>query len=235
MSQAYRRYYTGNAFSEKAPTYSTSGDYYDRMEAQLRARQFNPGSDFKSQQSGGSSTTATGHDTNHALTSRRSEGALTPVRTPSPAPPHIHRERRSNTPDSFAVRQYLQAAEDAARLAPNPIQHPPPVSEAEYRSRKSTRLPSFSLPSLSKLRIPKKEKPPRVSIQSATPIDGQQSYEMQISQPMNREDVRFHDRPIGERVVLATERPPSPREQEVYYDGYVEVPLRSGKSTLYGY
>ena len=72
-----------------------------------------------------------------------------------------------------------------------------------------------------------------------TPPANNETFEMEISVPANREDVRFQDRPIGDRIVYAPNPVPptlqvGPREQHVWYDGYYEVPIRSGKSTLYG-
>lgn len=248
MSHAYRRYYTGNAFSEKQqPTQTSAGEYYDNLQSQFRLGKQHP-KYFDKSESSGSSTTYAAADSQAAqrTTSRsRSNGNHSPIRTPSPRlsrPP----ERRSNTPDSFAVQQYLQAAEDSARLAEEQqrqqhlqqqaLQQPPSALEQpKSRGGFASKIPSLALPSLSKLRSKKGHHISQISPPLSINPGMQQAYEMQISGPIKREDTRFHDRPLGERVVYATERPPSPpRPQEVYYDGYVEVPLRSGKSTLYG-
>lgn len=235
MSQAHRRYY-GHAFSEKpTPAAGSSGEYYDRMEAGFsRGRKINSNGSEKSE-SHGSSTTMHLHEGQLGRRGvSRSDGHPTPARTPSPRVPAA-KIRRSNTPDSFAIQQYLQAAEDSAKLVRQPLPRSEPVAESsKSRSSLASKLPSLAMPSFSKFR-PKKTNKPRISLPISTSVAAQQEYEMQISGPVNRQDTRFHDHPIGERVIYATERPPSPRPQEVYYDGYVEVPLRSGKSTLYGY
>jgi hypothetical protein len=236
MSQAYRRYYTGNAFSEKPPAAAgTAGEYYDRMQAQHGRRKVTSNGSDDSEESHGSSTTMNlpGGQLDHRGVSRAG-GQPTSARTPSPHVPPA-KLRRCNTPDSFAIQQYLQAAEDSVTLAKSQPQSAASVAESSKRRYSlSNKIPRIPIPMLSKLRS-KKIDSQNISLPLSSSVSPRQEYEMQISGPVDRQDTRFHDRPLGDRVVYAVDRPSSPREQQVYYDGYVEVPLRSGKSTLYGY
>ncbi|KAG8416136.1 hypothetical protein J3459_013759 [Metarhizium acridum] len=231
MSQAYRRYYTGNAFSEKAhPVQPNScGEYYDRVEAELAAaaarqnKQVNPAP----QSHVSSSPTIHNQDDTPAAGSvcrPRSFGHVTPARTPSP-PPETHTHRRSNTPDSFAVQAYLNAAEDSARLAARKSLHPTSYAP-EPQNRRTSAVSTPYLPYMPKLRIPK------IFIGGRGSRDAR---EMHISPPLMTHDPRFHDIPMAGPMGMARDRVPPPLVNIAKKDGYIEVPLRSGKSTLYGY
>ncbi|KID82638.1 hypothetical protein MGU_10050 [Metarhizium guizhouense ARSEF 977] len=233
MSQAYRRYYTGNAFSEKPQAAAGSaGEYYDRMEAQYQHSR----NDGEKSESHGSSTTMNVHDAHlghRGASLSRSEGYPTPARTPSPRVPPA-KIRRSNSPDSFAIQQYLQAAEDCENLARN--HSGPPGAPSNTRSSLASKFSFLSISSFSsKFRPKKTNRHLRISLPISTSVAARQEYEMQISGPVRRQDTRFYDQPIGSRVIYTAEPAPNIRPQEIYYDGYLEVPLRSGKSTLYGY
>ncbi|GAB0136592.1 hypothetical protein EsDP_00004889 [Epichloe bromicola] len=236
MSQAYRRYY-GIAFGDKksAAAAGSAGEYYDQMETQFRINRYDP---YDNGKAGSRLSSTTVNAPDESVGRRgfpRSGGRSTPPRTPSPPP----LQRRSNTPDSFAIQQYLHAAEESAKLAKEHPRPPEPVAEpSRARGGIASKFPSFSIPSLSKLRLNRiRTRNPRISLPISTSVAARKEYEMQISGPVNRKDTRFHDRSMGDRIVHAHEQPPSPgpRPQEVVYDGYIEVPLRSGKSTLYGY
>lgn len=239
MSHAYRRYYTGNAFSGKPAPADSAGEYYDRMEAELKAASGLPVNQRTNhappQSHTSSSVTAHDHEGAPGLESRspsrgRSIGQTTPPRTPSP-PAQVRRERRSNTPDSFAIQAYLDAAEESARLA---TQRSPPTS-AEQKDRAGSKrtsvVPSVSAPRASRFRLPKMPNPAKLF----SGLGSSRSYrELVISPPVMTHDPRFHDIPMVGPMKMSRDRPP-PLVGVNRRDTYVEVPLKSGKSTLYGY
>ncbi|UNI18958.1 hypothetical protein JDV02_005187 [Purpureocillium takamizusanense] len=237
MSNAQRRYYTGNAFGDKvAPPYTDSGDYYDHLEAEMQASRLANGSDTRLCKQASSSALPAHHAYRGPLFSRvtgqTSQGSQ--VRPPSPPAP-IHKPERTSTPDSFAVQQYINAAETSAQLATTSASQPP---KQEPRVSRSALMPSIHLPSLPKLRIPKLRKTSGVKApETFTPGGLHRGHEMHISQPVRQDEQRFHDRPLGGPAVTATQRPDIVQQDIIYYEGgdYREVPLRSGKSTLYGY
>ncbi|TWU73808.1 hypothetical protein ED733_004555 [Metarhizium rileyi] len=230
MSQAYRRYYTGNAFSEKTQPAipNSSGEYYDRLEAELAAaarqnKQVNPAPQSHT------SSTPTVHNQETLAASNasraRSFGHITPARTPSP-PPETHTHRRSNTPDSFAVQAYLNAAEDSARLAARTSMYPAGHVMESQTEKSSAR---HHLP---KLRMPKFCNPVKIF------TGGWGSKEVRgvdISPPLMTYDPRFHNVPVYRPMTMSRDRVPPPLMNFHRHNGYIEVPLRSGKSTLYGY
>ncbi|KAJ6438542.1 LPXTG-domain-containing protein [Purpureocillium lavendulum] len=233
LSNAHRRYYTGNAFGDKtAASYASSGDYYDQVEAEMQASRLANAPDPRFYKQASSSALPTHHAYRGPLTSRVGTQA-SQAQPPSP-PAAIHKPERTSTPDSFAVQQYLNAAEDSARLA---TRSPPPAPQQETRVNRSSKVPSIHLPSLSKLRIPKIRRSTMRMPETSTPGGLHRGHEMQISQPVRQGEQRFHDRPIGGPVVTATDRHPVTVQQDIIYfdDDYREIPLRSGKSTLYGY
>lgn len=235
MSHAHRRYYTGNAFSRKPAPADSAGEYYDRMEAELKTASGLPVNQRPNHAPPHSHTSSsvTAHDDEGATgpesrspSRGRSIGQTTPARTPSP-PAQVRRERRSNTPDSFAIQAYLDAAEESARLA---TQRSAPVS-AEQKDRAGTTrtsvVPSVSGPRASRIRLPKMRNPAKLF---SDLMSSRSHRELVISPPLMTHDPRFHDIPMG----MSRGRPP-PLVGVNRRDAYVEVPLRSGKSTLYGY
>ncbi|PFH57793.1 hypothetical protein XA68_14557 [Ophiocordyceps unilateralis] len=132
---------------------------------------------------------------------------------------------RSNRPDSYAVQAYLAAAEESARLAGStPVVH----TRTERPRSRTLGLPLASLPRLS---IPSKQAQARAEMK--TPGGRHQGLPMQTVQPAFRHHGRIrHGRPVA--VAVAEWRPGS-RQQARHDDGFIEVPLRSGKSTLFGY
>lgn len=77
------------------------------------------------------------------------------------------------------------------------------------------------MPSLSKLRLPKKYSPPGMT--------AGESAEIKISQPVIGKDERFADEPLKGGSVVNTDFRGFNTSRDVG-----DVPLRSGKSTLYG-
>lgn len=179
------------------------------------------------------------HYNARAVSTIGSQGRIESRLTPSPpAPAYV--QARSNTPDSFAIRAYVMAAEDSASLTHQPryvnsdafetLPSQSCITPSQPRSRHMSDVSS----SLPRLRGHKKPPPPKLELH---PTNSQnhpmKMYEMQISDPVMSTEARFLDRPIGGPVIIATHRVPTPVETRKYEE-YTEVPLRSGKSTLYG-
>ncbi|KHN95770.1 uncharacterized protein MAM_06382 [Metarhizium album ARSEF 1941] len=227
VSQAYRRYYTGNAFSEKTrpPQPNSSGEHYDRVEAELAAASQKKRVNPAPRSHVPSSPTIQSHDTSAAgnVCRPRSFRNATPTRTPSP-PADTHAHRRPNTPDSFALQAYLDAAEDSARLAARKPLHPTSCA-ADSRGKRVSALSAPYLPHMPRLRIPKI---------FASRRGSKGVREMQISPPLMTNDPRFHDIPMTGPTAVSRDPAPPSLVNAGRRDSYVEVPL-SGKSTLYGY
>lgn len=83
------------------------------------------------------------------------------------------------------------------------------------------------MPSVPRIRMPKKYMPPTVVVSAASPTD-EFAPIMNISQPVMGDDARFHDAPLAGGVIYADNAP------ERTGQDLGEVPLRTGKSTLYG-
>lgn len=156
--------------------------------------------------------------------------------TASPVSKH-----RPSTPDSFVAGAYISAVQDASqhsKLQPSSTQPPaelqPVAITSPTQSSWGSKIPSMILPSLPKIRIPKRYTPPKLALQPATPADDPGERQLRISPPLLNPDPRFDDRPLGAGiVVLDRNRPPTPKNSNKY-EAYTEVPLRSGKSALYG-
>ncbi|PHH87838.1 hypothetical protein CDD83_8325 [Cordyceps sp. RAO-2017] len=143
--------------------------------------------------------------------------------------------KRTNRPDTFAMQAYLAAAEEAARLGPRPRAH---EHEPESEGRQRGRRPLASLPKLgvSRKRVAAKttgglELP--VSEPMGAEGDGRRGWS--LGEAARRSKHQHEDRPRRSRQ-QQEDRPRRSRQQhEDADDGFIEVPLRSGKSTLYGY
>ncbi|KAG5950903.1 hypothetical protein E4U53_004214 [Claviceps sorghi] len=260
ISNIYRRYY-GTAFGGQRPAAAaagTAGEYYDEMEKKFKIKKYNPHETEKSPSQASSATTKVQDDSSTHPRDQdqdqeqnqdrdrdrdrdqdpdvitRSQVPSTPQRTPSPPNP----QDRYSTTDSFILQQYLHAAEESAKLAAQQPRPPEPVAEPPSRPKGgiASRFPHLTLPSLSKLRA-KRARDLRISLPISTSAAAQREYEMHMAAPASRNEMRFHDRSLFNRFMPGFPRAPSPgpRPQDMIYDGYLEVPLRSGKSTLYGY
>ncbi|KAI8633271.1 hypothetical protein F5Y19DRAFT_417295 [Xylariaceae sp. FL1651] len=125
-----------------------------------------------------------------------------------------------------------------------PLPPPPPPPP------QGSKVPSLSFPSVSRIRIPKKYTPPKITVQGATPVDGppesssylksQQediSIGLDISRPMTSHEPRFEDSHWERRrkspplplVIeqIAVDRPQGPWVA-------AEADVRTGKSSFYG-
>ncbi|KAM3492096.1 hypothetical protein MY3957_004587 [Beauveria namnaoensis] len=266
----YLRYHENILAPEKPRTFNTSGDYYDHMERCLPAQgQEQPRGrsayrmDDLSPTAPKRSSTATLPSHHAVKRDPSSSGTITESRSGSdvvatrrrPSPPaSVHKPVRSNTPDSFAVQVYLDAAAESARMAAvaAATAKPPSISSVPANSPRSSKrrsiLSMFSLHSGSS-NISKKSKissancssqqhpPPRYIFQPPLTSDKAFHGDKGISRPiLAREEPRFLEagiagRPNNVAPSRAPPRPPSPADK---YAEYGEVPLRSGKEDLYG-
>ncbi|KAK2004486.1 hypothetical protein LX36DRAFT_564291 [Colletotrichum falcatum] len=134
-----------------------------------------------------------------------------PSRSASPMPPHW---QTANAPP-----------QRDGGLFPPPPPRPPPGQQQH------TMVPSIAMPSVPRLRIPKKYSPPQIIVSGASPIAGQGEIGMSISEPMSLREARFKDRPLAGGPVVSNVAPirdinPADLERD--------IPIGSGKSTLYG-
>ncbi|KAM0332964.1 hypothetical protein ACHAQA_001620 [Verticillium albo-atrum] len=244
-------------------------DYYDRMEEEARIGRANASYNFdpRLSQHGPGSAMPTHPAYNPRMTISRE-----PTK-PASLTPGFHRPR-ANTPDSYALQAYLNAADDgppgsvsrprsqtpsgrgsppastgrssaeppttngAAAQLPNGIPPPPPgpppaKAHTPPQQQRSGRAPSLVMPSIPRIRMPKKYSPPTINVEGATPIEGdRRGDEMQISEPISLHEKRFTDKPLGGPVVLADVAPKRDIDPRVYES---DRPINSGKSTLFGW
>ncbi|KAM4056156.1 putative exo-alpha-sialidase / neuraminidase [Hirsutella rhossiliensis] len=219
-TRVFRRGDAGQAFGGKASHFTSSGEYYDHMRAQGQSGRTVYASDFTINAPGSHSAIPT-HYAYIPGTSSRAASRASPGRVPSP-PASINRPEKTNRPDTFAIQAYLTAAEDSSRLAASSA---PPAPRPKAPAAHGFRIPLASLP---KLGIPKKPMLRHRAAETPTPGGLHRGVELQISEPVMGDDSRF-----SEPATVNT----AAKQQKAGHceDGYVEVPLRSGKSTLYGF
>ncbi|OAR00591.1 hypothetical protein LLEC1_02141 [Akanthomyces lecanii] len=239
---------------EKPKTFASSGDYYDSIEQGLRS---NNGESYpmKELHPAAAHSTGTLHSKYSACSDRsisrgRSRAAARDGSPPSPTasalrrelspPASVHKRVRSNTPDSFAVQAYMDAAAESARMAAVAAAAASPPTESSTASHGSTKRRSM----LSLLSLPKlgsgghgggkkdKESPPlhpRYILQPRLTNDKAFHGDKNISRPiLAREEPRFLDASTmssNAPVISRLPRPPTPPDQ---YSEYKEVPLKSG-------
>ncbi|KZL71354.1 exo-alpha-sialidase neuraminidase [Colletotrichum tofieldiae] len=236
---------------EKQNTLVSNADYYDKLEQEIQSGReiahynFDPHSGHH----GPGSAIPTHPAYIPRAMSRQSN------RTNTPTPPN---PRKTNTPDSYALQTYLNAVEDPAVSAirpppqavsrtPSPARSqgsrsdntaqpklinipPPPPGKTSRKG--SARIPSLVLPSVPRIRVPKQYSPPQIVVEGATPVaDRGEPGEMQISQPLTYHGERFQDRPLAGRPVISYVAPVRDIDPHDYES---DMPIRSGKSTLYG-
>ncbi|KAJ6789682.1 hypothetical protein PWT90_00546 [Aphanocladium album] len=259
-SYQYLRHNESNPPLEKTSAYTTSGEYYDQMERRRSAmhQELPRGRstyrmDDMPPASHPSTLTLPSH---HALKRDQSTGATcTESRSGSAAgitrrklspPASVHKRVRTNTPDSFAVQAYLDAAAESARLAAVAANAPSPTvssltASSPRSSKRRSMLSMFSLRSggsASKKSVATTDEPAyshNYILQPPLTNDKAFHGDKNISRPiLAREEPRFLESAIAGRPNLASRvpRPPTPPEK---YTEYREVPLKSGKSDLYGF
>ncbi|OTA90249.1 hypothetical protein M434DRAFT_398126 [Hypoxylon sp. CO27-5] len=235
--------------------YTNNAEFYDMLEKEMFSRRANYHLDPRS-----------GHlDPNGALPTHPAyipgNVSRTPSRNTTPVPPPAV---KYHAPDSYALQQYLNAAEDAipSFLPPPPSSHPPsrtpnrspsPADSSTARllqaqpppppppPQSHSKVPSLSLPTVPRIRIPKKYSPPQIYVQGATPVDAaaKSSGDMQISEPLTIHERRFQDRsrygiPHGTQAPLRSDTdiieqqiPQPPRFKE-------DLDIKTGDSSFYG-
>ncbi|KAK8859316.1 hypothetical protein PGQ11_010050 [Apiospora arundinis] len=160
-------------------------------------------------------------------------------RSPADGSNHQPQQQYSRRrPASLSISTSNTTSLKAMRSPPPPPPPPPPAKP---------KVPSLILPSVPRIRVPKKYAPPKINIQEATPIIGpnDDDGDGNISRPMASHD---HGR-FPEMGARSTPSPdarsdaplidPAPVKQTVVMDGrrrfhYEEVEIHTGKSTLYG-
>ncbi|KAL7625229.1 hypothetical protein AAE478_004444 [Parahypoxylon ruwenzoriense] len=238
--------------------YTNNAEYYGQLEKELAIRRANYTLDPHTGRRGPESALPTHSAYVPGNVSRNSSRTVTP--TPPPA-------AKYHAPDSYALQQYLNAAEDVVpihHLAPALRSHPPsrtsnrspsPADSATTRLLQAShpqplprpppppppavtapsrheKVPSLSLPSVPRIRIPKKYAPPTICVQGATPIDTRVSDDPHISKPLTIHERRFQDRgaygaPPADADIVEQLVPPPPRLRE-------DVEVRTGNSSFYG-
>lgn len=218
----------------------TNGEFYNHMENAARSGHIQLTHDPRSVIHGPDNAMPAHHAYDPNAVSKQARDAASSHSLPPPQPIH---KRRPGTPDSFIIRAYKSAVENASRPSePQPLPTPgrsvlPSPSEPSSSptlvgsSSRWSRLSSLSLP---KLYIPKKAPPPSLVLQPLATRPGDAAdHQLHITPPL-LSDPRFVDRPLGAGVVvLERNRPHTPNDSEKYA-AYKDVPLASGKSILYG-
>ncbi|KAH7318581.1 hypothetical protein B0I35DRAFT_479072 [Stachybotrys elegans] len=228
----------------------TTGEYHDRVDEETRSRALSYNFDPRQRNRGPGSAFQThmAYDP-RAMSRLEMEGSR--GYNPSP-PPAAHTRSKSNPTDSYALRTYISSTDDhvASGFHPPPppmpqqgaSQHPsapanvpPPPS---YPPSQQSSVPSLVLPSLGKLRLPKKYSPPTMASSKPSSVsssgNGTQAVpEIKISQPVMSGEQRFQDRPLAGGSVFATDATIAQANQQVSPER-VDYPVRSGQSTLYG-
>ncbi|KAK9770421.1 putative LPXTG-domain-containing protein [Seiridium cardinale] len=147
--------------------------------------------------------------------------------SPQPSRGSIPRPLHGRTPSDSSVHSSTRMT----ALQPPP---PPPPRQ--------TKVPSISLPSVPRIRIPKKYSPPKIQIEGATPVAEQGEVlpiGLEISNPVIEHDRRFVENPFG--AGRRANQPPGPpqvveqkavdRRPRAFIE---EVPIHTGKSSMYG-
>lgn len=248
---------------EKPKTFASSGDYYDSIEQGLRRENNNGNGEsypMRELHPAAAHSTGTLHSKYSASSDRsisrgRSRATARDVSPPSPTasalrrelspPASVHKRVRSNTPDSFAVQAYMDAAAESARLAA--VAAAAASSPTDSSSRASHGNSTKRRSMLSLLNLPKlgsgggghgggggkkdKESPPlhpRYILQPQLTNDKAFHGDKNISRPiLAREEPRFLDANTmssNAPVVSRLPRPPTPPDQ---YSEYKEVPPKS--------
>ncbi|KAH6987509.1 hypothetical protein BKA56DRAFT_728389 [Ilyonectria sp. MPI-CAGE-AT-0026] len=220
----------------------TAGDYYDRMDQERNGGRLNYNFDPRSSSRGPNTALPTHSAYKPSAISRAAQMESNPS-----VPPPTHERTGSKTANSYALQTYISTNDDAATVAaaaaaghhapppytggpvngPSAAVPPPPPGPPPSKQPKHSKVPSLTMPSVPRIRMPKKYMPPTVVVSAASPTD-EFAPIMNISQPVMGDDARFHDAPLAGGVIYADNAP------ERTGQDLGEVPLRTGKSTLYG-
>lgn len=162
---------------------------------------------------------------------------------PPPGPPPATHSRkaspapsRGSLPHSSRVRTSSSSSvQNSPRLTT--LQPPPPPPPP-----RQPKVPSLVLPSVSRMRIPKKYAPPKIRIEDATPIVEQGEilpFGLEISNPVVDHGKRFVDDPYEARrrrnqspdAHKVVEQNVRDRRPRLFIE---EIPIQTGKSSMYG-
>lgn len=260
----------------------SNAEYYDKLEEQMRSRQPNYSLDPNHPASGPQGALPTHPAYIPRAMSRASVRSASPqppapiksnkpdsyalemylaaadeaaaLKIPPPPPKAPSSSSRSQTPELTAATAMRQQPVQPLHTKPSPalslqaMRTPPPPP-----SRKPPpKVPSLVLPSVPRIRVPKKYAPPQINVQEATPTEGPSDIgaDDNISRPLARDDtLRFADRAFGNRTPSPDMRSEAPliphyaaksdavphvvvdRRRHLQYE---EVELHTGKSTMYG-
>lgn len=127
----------------------------------------------------------------------------------------------------------VQDITQSTAIQPPSVPPPPP---------RQAKIPSISLPSVPRIRIPKKYTPPQIHVQEATPVVEQGEVlpiGIEISRPIVEHNKRFVDSSFqGRRDIEHSQPPPKIIEQTVLDrrpNFFVQdLAMQTGKTTMYG-
>ncbi|KAI1084263.1 hypothetical protein F5B20DRAFT_524202 [Whalleya microplaca] len=144
---------------------------------------------------------------------------------------------RGPSPDRNPYRSSMRPQPQTQPQVTLPPPPPPPP--------RMPKVPTLVLPSIPRLRVPKKYAPPQIKVEGATPIDTpsgsqrQQPFGIEISKPLVDHDARFVDNAFeGHRSPLSATTSTNIVEQTAVdrrpWAFTHEVEMKTGKSSLYG-
>jgi hypothetical protein len=243
---------------------TTAGEYYDKVEEDLRTGRLNYNFDPRSRNRGANSAFPAHQAYIPQTVSRLSTEASNGHTSFSSQSSSLKSWSRPTAPTKYAVNQYITSVElPATNTAPSPPRpihiaqaarpppQPRPTAPAAMPlvsatilppppSRQKSSVPSLVLPSVGKLRLPKKYAPPNLSGTPTTTASSQtqqqaapKNPEIQISPPVMSQEGRFHDRPLGGGVIYAADATNIEAGQDLSPERANNA-LKSGHSLLYG-
>ncbi|KAH7152345.1 hypothetical protein B0J13DRAFT_548166 [Dactylonectria estremocensis] len=171
----------------------TAGDFYDRIEQERSSSRINYNFDPRLQSRGPGTALPTHQAYKPSAISRSALAESNPS-----VPPPIHERSSSKASNSYALQTYINTNDDSATaaaaataaaknavagpppppynggpsLGPSPAAiPPPPPGPPPPKQSKHSKVPSLTMPSVPRIRVPKKYTPPTVIISDATPTD----------------------------------------------------------------
>ncbi|KAI1847140.1 hypothetical protein JX266_006680 [Neoarthrinium moseri] len=248
--------------------YTSNAEYYDQLERGMKTRhpQYtfdpnNPGSGpagalpthpaYVPQALGRNSSrnpspqpskpTKTNKPDSYALAAylNAAEEALSLPGPPPGPPPAVHSRGsspgRGSLPYASRPTHNRSASTQSKHDSLGPAPRPPPPPPRQPK------VPSLSLPSVPRIRVPKKYPPPKIRIEGATPVadKGEVPIGIEISNPMIQHDRRFVEDPLEARRMHSRTQ----ASQEIVQQNAVdrrpkwateEITLHTGKSSMYG-
>ncbi|TPX09675.1 uncharacterized protein E0L32_009148 [Thyridium curvatum] len=228
--------------------FSNNGEYYDQVDRDYQARQRPTGAvTAASAPTFGQTRDGTSLPTHPAYVPRAitSSSRIGSSQPPIASPPPAHKAERSK---SHAVQAYLDSLDQAGSTnVPPPPAQVPPVSQSGFNfgvpppppPPRREKVPSLALPSVPRMKVPKKYNPPRIQIQEASPVTGPRD---NISLPIPRVDEDRFRQGRGRSSSRERDGPSNSSQDRIVQHffrvdeskGTREMPIQSGKSQLYG-